>query len=233
MHTAAVWTIIEIFRDKDVLSRVRAELQSAGFTGITTDQDIDQFLGLPLLQSIHAEILRLRVDVQSVFTSDREDIRINEWRFPRKSLLLVPTGAAHKDENFWNTKNGKYPLNRFWADRFLLYPNDPQSGPRKKTVVEIEKAAQQQKKIAVATSDPKFISSGLANSFMPFGVGERTCPGRFFARREIIAFCAQIVDRFDIDILLMEKDFEISSKFYGLGTQRPQCRIPFRIRRRG
>jgi cytochrome P450 len=184
------------------------------------------------MQSVHAEVLRLRVEVQSVFYSDREDIVINEWRFPKKSLVLVPTGPAHMDSNFWNTQDGEHPLNTFWADRFLAYPKDPQSGPRRKTATALGKATQGRCQNLEDRGEPRFISSGMADNYMPYGVGERTCPGRFFARREIVAFCANIVNDFDIEILTTEKIFESSSAFYGLGTQRPLKSVPFKIRRR-
>ena len=223
---------MEIFRDKTLLSRVRAELEAAGFTGITSSQEIDKLLSLPLLQSVHAEVLRLRVEVQSVFYSEREDIHINEWRFPKKNIVLVPTGVAHRDKSFWNTRDGAHPVDKFWADRFLVYPNDPLSGPERKTVAALDRAKQKKTQNVKDSGVPKFISSGLADSFMPFGVGERTCPGRFFARREMVGFCAQIVHELDIEILSTEEEFEMSPEFYGLGTQRPLRSIPFRMRRR-
>ena len=181
---------------------------------------------------MHAEVLRLRVEVQSVFCSDREEIVINEWRFPEKTLVLVPTGPAHMDSDFWSTQNGEHPLNKFWADRFLAYPNDPQSGPRKKTATAVGKATQAQCQNLEDRGKPRFISAGMADNYMPYGVGERTCPGRFFARREIVAFCANIVNDFDIELLMTDKNFESSSTFYGLGTQRPLKSVPFKIRRR-
>ena len=228
----AIWTIIEVFRDTSLLSRVRAELAAAHFKDILSSQDINTLLSLPLLQSVYAEMLRLRVEVQTIFTSDREDIRINEWRFPKKSLVVVPAGAAHRDPNFWNTKNGEHPVSEFWADRFLAYPNDPHSGPRRTTAAD---SVDSKKKASDTAGDPgklKFVSSGLANSYMPYGIGERTCPGRGFARREIVAFCALVVDRYDVEILSTEKDFELSPSFYGIGTQRPLRNIPFKVRKR-
>ncbi|KAI9876911.1 MAG: hypothetical protein M1830_005312 [Pleopsidium flavum] len=232
IHPMAIWNIIEVFRDKNLLSRVRAELTAAGLQGITSSQDVDKLLSLPLLQSIYAELLRLRVEVQTVFSSDREDIRINEWRFPKTSLVIVPAGAAHRDQSFWNTKDGEHPLDRFWADRFLAYPNDPRSGPRRNTAADSCNPEEETTKTAADPTKAKFVSLGLANSFMPYGIGERTCPGRGFARREIVAFCAIMVDQFDIEILSTEKDFDLSPAFYGIGTQRPLRRIPFKVRKR-
>ena len=111
-----------------------------------------------------------------------------------------------------------------------MYANDPRSGPRKKIVAQMEKATVYMSKNTAATNSPKFVSSGLSNSFMPYGVGERVCPGRFFARREIIAFCAQIVNAFDIDVLSTKKDFEMDPAFCGLGIQRALHNVPGRIR---
>ena len=67
---------------------------------------------------------------------------------------------------------------------------------------------------------------------MLYGIEKRSCPGRGFARREIVAFCALIVEKFDIKILSTEKTFEISSAFYGIGTQRPLRSILFKVRNR-
>ena len=229
MHTAAIWTIIEIFKDQNLLIRVRKELDAISYT---PDHEIDEVLSLPLLQSVYAEVLRLRVEVQSVFYNEDHDISINELRFPKKNLLLVPVGPAHRDASFWNTKDGKHPLHEFWADRFLIYPNDPQSGPRRKyggTLKNLDRGLSQ---TTADLGEPKFVSTGLTDSFMPYGIGERACPGQFFARREIVSFCAQLVQGFDVEILSTEKHFKSSSLFYGLGTQQPLGKIPFRIRKR-
>ncbi|MCJ1270046.1 hypothetical protein MMC22_009940 [Lobaria immixta] len=232
IHPMAIWNIIEVFRDRSLLSRVRAELATVHFQGITSREDIDKLLSLPLLQSIYAEMLRLRVETQTVLSSDREDIRINEWQFPKKTLILVPCGAAHRDLSFWNTKEGEHPVDQFWADRFLIYPDDRRSGPRKNGTADLDKFGEKATEAAADPGKPKFVNSGLANSFIPYGIGERTCPGRGFARREIIAFCAIMVHQFDLEILSTEKDFKISPAFYGLGTQRPLRKIPFKVRKR-
>jgi hypothetical protein len=142
VHPAAIWTIIEVFNDQSLLSRVRAELRQIGFSAITSSQDLEKLLSIPLLQSANAEVLRLRTEVQSVFYSEREDIKINEWRFPKKSIILVPAGPAHRDPNVWNTRDGEHPVNAFWADRFLVYPNDPRSGPKRKTPAELARFQQ-------------------------------------------------------------------------------------------
>lgn len=74
----AIWTIIKGFRDKPVFSRICAELEAANFTGMKTRKKTERMLSLPLLQSIYAEVLRLHVELQSIFYSEHEEIQINE-----------------------------------------------------------------------------------------------------------------------------------------------------------
>lgn len=231
IHPMAIWSIIEVFRDKQLLFKVREELARIEFHGTADDEDVEKLLTSPLLQSICNELLRLRVEVQTIFSSDKEDIQINQWRIPKGSLVVVPAGDAHKDPQVWNTRNGQYPLDTFWAERFLAYPGDPQSGPRKPSHPDsdLTKAPGG----TLQGDPPKLVTSGLADCYMPFGIGERTCPGRGFARREIILFCAYAVGRYDIDFVSSRnQDYDMTTAFYGIGTQRPKGKIPFRIRRR-
>lgn len=133
VHVAAIWTIAEVFRDKYLLQRIREELEVTASTDIHSEHGIDTLLACPLLQSVYAEVLRLRVEAQSVFTSERQEIGLNEWRFLKGIVVLVPTGVAHRDESFWSTRDGKYPVGKFWSDRFPAYPGDTDSDPRRRT----------------------------------------------------------------------------------------------------
>ncbi|KAG4437712.1 hypothetical protein IFR05_006795 [Cadophora sp. M221] len=164
VHWAAVWTVVEVFKDESLLARVREELQDANFG---SNFDIDKLLSLPLLNSIYAEVMRLRVEVQHVLYSKHEDIRINEWRFPKQRIVIVPAGPAHLDEDFWNSRDGKYPVDTFWADRFLVYPKDPFSGPSKKNLTSVD--------VGDDRGRPKYKESGIASSFIPYGYVDN-CP---------------------------------------------------------
>lgn len=158
VHWAAVWTIVEVFKDETLLARVREELKDAK---IDLSLDIDKLLSLPLLNSIYAETMRLRVEVQHVLYSKHEDFRINEWLFPKQQIVLVPAGPAHMDQSFWNTKDGKYSLDTFWSDRFLVYPNDSFSGPSKKKLPVVE--------TNIYRGTPKYKENGISSSFIPYG----------------------------------------------------------------
>jgi cytochrome P450 len=230
VHAAAIWMIIEIFRDPNLLARIRAELNTVQESPEDHCRWIEELMTLPLLQSVYAEVLRLRTDVQTVFRNNRDDIRINEWVIPKKNLLLVPTRPAHRDLSYWNTRQGQYPLDRFWSDRFLAYPGDAQSGPTLQSHRRHEGVKDGQ---ATSETTPKFVTSGTSDSWIPFGVGERACPGRFFAQREIVAFTAIMVQNFEIEFPTLNAEGHVPNNdvFYGLGVQRPKVTIPFRIRR--
>lgn len=230
----AIWNIIDIFDDKNLLLRVCAELAVTEFQGITSSQDIDKLLSLPLLLSILAETLCLCVKVQILFSSYQEDILINKWQFPQNSLFIILSDAAHRDLNFWNIKDGQYSLDIFWADQFFAYWNNLQSGPQRYTATNGGKLRQETLKIGSADdgSQPKFVSSCLANSYIPFGIKEGIYPGHSLPCKRIVNFCALIVYSFDVKFLSPQKVYKLDPAFYRIGTQHPFESILFKIRKK-
>ena len=74
------WCTLECFSDPSLLSRVREEV---GKCVVRTDTGKDRFdikaLGKnPLLQSIYAEALRLRIAAFIMRSPERENMKINE-----------------------------------------------------------------------------------------------------------------------------------------------------------
>lgn len=72
---------------------------------------------------------------------------------------------------------------------------------------------------------------GLSGAWLPFGGGLRQCPGRTFAKREIILSFAVMASTFDLE-LLEAGPVVPDMKYYGLGTFPPMGKVPFKIRRR-
>ena len=156
---------------------------------------------------------------------ERENITINDWMIPKGEVMLVATTAAHMDEKVWNTRKlSDHPLTRFWSDRFLVYPSESKSISEKET-------SSQQLPSAATASAPKFSVEGLEGAWIPYGGGFRACPGRHFAKKEILLTIALMVTMFDIEIA-GNVTVEIDSRANGLGTQRPKNKIPFKMRRR-
>lgn len=238
-----MWATLEIFRDPALLSEVRSLLKSSfdatAFSEIRFD--VEKLLKLPLLQSIYSETLRLRVQAYMMRYTDREDLQINEWLFPKQNVILISTVPAHTDKTFWNTgRDNAHPVDDFWAHRFLVYPHDPSSGPCKNTPAVASPKAQpitsraptEASSPPLTSPAPKFSMSGTAGHWIPYGGGPRVCPGRHFANRGIVTACAIMVSMFDVEILADEKALGMNEAFYGLGGQRPIGKVPFRIRRR-
>lgn len=243
---AAFWANLEIFRDPSLLLKIRHDLRSS--LDSPAHFEIEKLIRQPLLQSVYAETLRLRVHVYMTRCPERQNLEVNGWTFPKDKVVLVSSTPAHLDENAWNCgSNDSQPLHKFWAERFLIYPNDPRSGPQKKKnsttsspvrTPPTNHSETQQKHPSEPTSnpnfnpEPEFSTNGLAGSWIPYGGGPRACPGRHFAKREIMTICALMVSFFDIEIHADDHALEMNPADYGLGTLRPADKVPFRIRRR-
>ena len=231
----SMWQIYATFQDTFLLSRVRSEL-STTFSETTSSEmayDEEKFKDLHLFQSIYAETLRLRFYAYVVRYIEGNDLQINEWFYLKHSVILISTVPAHMNQTFWNTQNEAHPIDTFWSDRFLVYPSDPNSGPLKNA---IGSATGGEGKGQGGTADdaPTFTTVGTNGSWIPYGGGPRTCPGRYFAKRVMLAACAMMVTLYDIELQIADDDpaLKLNPKFYGWGGQRPSGKIPFRIRKR-
>jgi cytochrome P450 len=179
--------------------------------------DIDKLLCLPVLQAVYAETLRLRMHFYIIRMSDRTEINIGDWIIPRQKVIVTPTTVAHMDSEAWNTGlNNEHPVDQFWVGRFLKYPSERNTEPGE------------------PTCSPTFSTKELGASWIPYGGGPRQCPGRHFAKRQILLTTALMVSLFDCEILKdgrdMQEDFTL--KGFGSGVSHPAGKIPMRLRRR-
>ncbi|OTA53889.1 cytochrome P450 [Hypoxylon sp. EC38] len=213
--TAASWTIFEIYRDPELLDSVRAEVDACALK----DEDgcirfdVDQLLQLPILQAIYAETLRLRMHFYIIRMPDRVDLNIRDWVIPRRKVIVTPTTVAHMDSNAWSTGSyNEHPVDQFWIGRFLKHGS----------------------KSAPDNITPTFSTKELEGSWIPYGGGPRQCPGRHFAKRQILLTAALMVSLFDCEILEqgrnVQEDFTL--KGFGSGISHPAGKVPMKIRRR-
>lgn len=236
-------------RDDILLSRVRDAVQASysSFPSREGNLDTDRLCRNPLLQSMFAETLRLRTVQFIVRASEHEDINISHWTIPKGQMVVVDTHTAHTDKTMWSTggRGDPHPVEEFWPDRFLVYPTDPHSGPllsRPTTDQPSSRINPQSHEppqdisstINDASKEPKFSLTGLSGSWVPFGGGRRQCPGRIFAKQEIVTSVALLCASFDIEFLSGASHVkpEPDMRYYGLGGARPTKKVPCRIRRR-
>ncbi|KAF3069066.1 hypothetical protein GL218_08062 [Daldinia childiae] len=220
---------LHIFRDTSLRDRIRSSLDGV-FDEATWDIDMDKVLRKPLLSSVYAETLRLHVQAYITRCSPHRDVGIASWWLPKNRVCMVNTYASHMDTSFWNTRNGAFPVESFWAERFLIDPHDPFSGPVRHNVP----ASQYKRPAPPGTDDeenkPYFSVQGLEGAWIPYGGGYAACPGRHFAKRIIFYTTSLLLAAFEVQILT--KDLDMDSSSFGLGTQKPKQRVRFRIRRR-
>lgn len=92
----------------------------------------------PLLNSIYRETLRLRVAGSVGRKSTVKMHAPGGWEFGANILIMFPAWLSGLDDLFWNTGGSlpgggsQYPVDTFWPERLLQYPNEPLSGPTRK-----------------------------------------------------------------------------------------------------
>ena len=139
--------------------------------------------------------------------------------------------------NIWNagTSENPHPLHTFWADRFVIYPNDRTSGPLRKKLADKEEHHQDGSALTEKPSqtESRFSMDGVAGGWIPYGGGQRMCPGRHFAKQEIIGTFATLLTHYEIKLRMPDNQVpECDMKYFPFGGLPPTRAIPFSMRRR-
>ena len=229
------WMALHTLMDPSLTERVRKEVETCILPseGGAKDRPRFDFVKLtasPLLQSIYAETLRLYIANLVTRTPIGSDMRIGRWRFPQGRIIFLNSTMLGQAPQVWNagTPDDPHPLDEFWADRFIVYPDNPNSGPQNPSVPRDEK-----RRAEDGRDGPYFTTRGLSGAWIPYGGGTAMCPGRHFAKNEIIGSLAILVTLFDIELRVPEGfDPQPDLLFYGLGGMPIKDKIPFRIRKR-
>ncbi|KAL8737233.1 MAG: hypothetical protein Q9181_001887 [Wetmoreana brouardii] len=200
---AATWFLFEILHDSSLRSRVHSSLPPAALKRSKVGNqstslpvfDTPKLCSDPLLQSLYAETLRLRVAVLVVREPARDNYSFRGWHIKKSEVLSVSTRTEAMNREIWNTGGigDPHPLDTMWADRFIVDPKDPSSGP-----LRVPKEKRNKSNIPplrdVDAGKPYFSMDGLSASWIPYGGGLSLCPGRDFAKQEIITTAAIFAD---------------------------------------
>ncbi|MCJ1466440.1 hypothetical protein MMC07_005059, partial [Pseudocyphellaria aurata] len=134
------------------------------------------------------------------------DFQLGEWSIPEGSIIGISAGAAAMNKDIWNagTAEEPHPLEEFWDERFLIYPDKPNSGPLRKQKgafgADNQPLATHSSTEEKPSHEPTFSLSGLDGAYIPFGGGASMCPGRHFAKQEVFTTLSVLARRFDIEI---------------------------------
>ncbi|VBB84294.1 Putative Cytochrome P450 E-class, group IV [Podospora comata] len=176
------WCLMEVIEDKSLLEAVREEVN----TVLETDPDtgartinMQKLLALPLLQSIYVECIRLHVSM-NVTREAIAPVKLGDFTLDKGSLIQACTEISHLDEEVWGDED--HPATEFWAARHLKYVDETDENGNVKKV-------------------PQFSMAGRQNDWFPYGGGISICPGRHFAKQEIMLTTAIIVARFDLELV--------------------------------
>ncbi|KAI0506896.1 cytochrome P450 [Xylaria bambusicola] len=208
----AFWNLIEVYNDPALLARVQAELSNAITPPNSNEEklpyrfDINAITSSPLLQSVYAEVLRMRVSLFHNRSPTQGDYSLGEYKFKQGGLVCVSTNIASNHTYAWRDRidGGRHPLDQFWAERFLI-PN-----PKDNTM--------------------KFSTDGLDGAWIPYGGGALMCPGRHLAKQEMMSGVA-IFDAY-FEMKLLKGVPRVDDRFFGLGAQPPGEPVPVRMRRK-
>ncbi|KAL8847243.1 MAG: hypothetical protein Q9221_007699 [Calogaya cf. arnoldii] len=220
--------IMHVVRDTALCSAIRRDLLDSIEPGPRLMFDCKKLEKQPLLLSTYAETLRFGVEIHVPRATPHKNLSIGKMLVPRDSLTIVNTWLAHNDPTVWNTKKDAFPLDSFWAQRFLVDPTDPSSGP----LVEQDRRQDTDKTAFEERKEVRFSKDGLEGSWIPFGGGHHACPGRILAKRIMLLSCAMMLTLFDINILAEEEALAYGSPRFGFGVRKPKGKVPFRLRRR-
>ena len=193
--------------------------------------ETDKLCNQPLLQSVYAETLRLYSAIFTLRSAQYGDFAAGGWIYTQNSSIVLSSYSAHMDKEAWHTGHGaSHPVEEFWAERFLIYPGSAskkQQPDRSRTFPNTNSEASE------TTAAPIFSLKGKEDSWMPYGGGKNICPGRHFAKQEILLTVAILLARFDLELCARKgSPLKPDMKYFGLGTLPPKGRVPFRIRKR-
>ncbi|MCJ1471803.1 hypothetical protein MMC13_000444 [Lambiella insularis] len=233
---ATFWLFIELLRSPHLLDCALTEVNNCR-SNLSRDSllfDIRKLCAQPFLQSAYAETLRLRTAVYMIRKPDHAPAQIKDYQIPQGEMIVINSAAAHMDERNWNRgPAGQYPVEQFWAERFLTYPD---AGLSQVAVESSTTAACASHATSLPTAKharaPVFSLNGYAGAWIPFGGGIHQCPGRHWVKLQILLSFAMMCRAFEIELSEGGGVPAMDMRKYGLGVLQPEGSTPFRIRRR-
>ncbi|KFY51268.1 hypothetical protein V497_09285 [Pseudogymnoascus sp. VKM F-4516 (FW-969)] len=227
------WCLIDILTRPTLATTARAEIA----TLCPGEINMQPLLASPILQSIYAEELRLRNAIFIQRTPIIDTFKMGPWKFPKGDLIIVSSWQEARNRETWNQRGRdgeEHDVEEFWAERFLVYKDDPLSGPRLVDAAKVKKGGEEVDKVADGeASPPKFAPEKVAGQFIPYGGSENICPGRFYAKQEAMAGMALFLAKFEIELQIEPgRVLEPNKAQFGFGVMGPKGAIKARMRRR-
>ena len=177
------------------------------------------------------------VAVYLIRKPEYEDAQVLDYRIPKDKMIVISSAMAHMNKANWNLgAMEEYPVERFWAERFLTYGGESRSRPSVSRVSSTSSNSSTTSASSIDTnshpSAPKFSLDGYRGAWVPFGGGIHQCPGRHWVKLQMLLSFAMISAAFDIEIVGNQEKLSVDMAKYGLGALQPAEKVAFRIRRK-
>jgi len=194
------WAIMEFARDPALHRAVRDEATTAYTTNESGRRVLDaqKLLALPLLQSVYTEAMRLHVSI-NVTREVVAPLEVEGYTLAPGSILQAPTEISHYQESVWGVEG--HPAAEFWAERHVRYADEPGEDGKPRRVARFEMAGR----------PTDFFPFGASRILSPAprdgltrccpGGGISVCPGRHFAKQEIMLTIAMLACQFDVEFV--------------------------------
>ncbi|RYP80356.1 hypothetical protein DL769_002505 [Monosporascus sp. CRB-8-3] len=218
------WLVFEALKDLELRERLMSEAVCCLCPG-PARFDIPKLCDQPLLQSAFAETLRLRIATGVVRVSEHGPFKLDGYTIEKNHRMLAFARCLALNAEAW-TQSGRpptRPLEEFQAERFLV--------PKKKCFADSSDVGSPS---ASGDEGLEFSVEGLAGCWLPFGGGQRLCPGRHFAKQLIISAFALLFNDFDVELSpsVDAKNVVADTNLLAVGGLPPVGKVPFRIKRK-
>lgn len=215
---ATSWALLRILQRPELLDNIRREVSQVTTKDEKSSQihlDIPNMILQPWLLAVYTEVLRLYVSM-NVTREIIQDMEIDGQVLKAGHIVMAPSYVAHTLDASSFDVEGKFPAKEFWPERFLSFGEKSEK------------------------SEAKFSAGSKSGKMFPYGAGTAICPGRFFAKQEIMAGVALVIASFDFEVLgYTKRDGTncgrapgMTESCHGMGLVPPNGDIRVRMKRR-
>ncbi|KAI1312744.1 cytochrome P450 [Xylaria venustula] len=217
------WFILEALKDPILLKQMMSEVAPC-LLPTSKEIQITKLGSQPLLQSVYAEVLRLYVAIAMSRTNELDDFEFSGYRIKKNHPIMIFSRPPAMNEEAWATagRSSAKPLSTFDAERFLVgsYPS------RRCQSEDVPQLGSD-----TSASQRTFSLDGLVGCWIPYGGGQRMCPGGHFAKVEMLTTFALLFSEYDIEL----GDTDVSQvkpdlRWFPVGALPPTSKVPFRMR---
>ncbi|PHH89632.1 hypothetical protein CDD83_5616 [Cordyceps sp. RAO-2017] len=188
---------------------------------------------MPLLQAVNAEVLRLHVGIGMTRVNETVDMNLGGYRITRGQPLLIFSRLSALNDEAW-MRAGRSPentgcLKEFHAGRFSYQRKTKRRGPGRGGG-----GGGGGGRSSAGSHGMRYSMDGLAGLWLSYGGGQRMCPGRYFAKTEMISMFSILFSQYELELLDVLGSVEVKAdlRWFPTGGLAPDRKVPFRVRRR-